>query len=277
MKFTFKFKQKIKEAWSIYKANLGLFFLMFALMFIEQVFASKDSLILWAISVIISLFVGYMIIRFLLSLVDKKEFNPFSKVSLPSMLNLWNFLKTYLLFIIITSGGAFIFLIPVMFFVLTTGMITPLMLGLLIASIVCLIVGMYFAIRLAFSLFISVDKNKGAVKSIKESWKMTKGNFWNIFGKMLVIGLFAISGFIGLIVGILITYPMAMILMAMLYRDLQKIKEGGVISKIEDKIEKIEEEMKEKAEELEESLEGKASEVKDVIEEKVKEIKEVIK
>jgi len=236
MKSTFKISQKIKEAWPLYKQNLALFFLMFACLFIEQIIYSKESFVLRLISILIGIFISYMTIRFLLSIIDKKEFNPFSKNSLPSTVQLWNFLKTYILFVLISFVGLFIFLIPAILIlptlVVTAGIVSGFtissLLILFISFVIFIIIEIYISTRLSFSCFISVEKNQGAIKSIRESWGITKGNFWNIFGKMLVIGLFAVSGFIGLIVGIFITYPIAMILGAMLYKNFQKNKEDDV-------------------------------------------------
>jgi len=261
MKFKFKISNKIKEAWELYKQNIGLFILMFAVLFVLQVIATKRVLVFYIISILLSIFIGYMIKRFLLNIVDRKEFDPFSKKSLPSKIMFWNFIKTYFLYVLIFIGGILILMLPSLFFLLRGGIIywTSIF---IVWFIVILLVGTYFSVRLSFSLYISVDKNYGAKKSIKESWNLTKNHFWFIFGKMLVIGLFAIVGLLAFGVGFLITYPISMILIVMLYRDLNKFKEGNISYFVEEKIEEI----KEKAEEIKENIEEKIEEVKEKVE-----------
>lgn len=236
MKSTFKIGQKIKEAWPIFKNNLAIFFLLLAFVFLGNAINYKDNLVLELISTAIGVFVMYMAIRFLISIVDKKEFNPFSKSSIPSLRHLWNFIKTYILYSIISIACIGIFIVPILLLAPAMIMTQSASIPLVIVTMLAFVAEIYFSTRLMFAVFISVDKNQGARKSIKESWKMTKGHFWNIFGKLLVIGLFMFVGFIALFVGALITYPMGLILIAMLYRHFQKGKEE-IVTPIENKTE----------------------------------------
>lgn len=229
MKSTFKVGQKIKEAWPLFTNNLAVFFLIFAFIFASEVISKKGGFFLFLIFIIISIFISYMIIRFLISIVDKKEFNPFSKSSIPTLNQLWNFIKTYILSFVIGMVTMLIFIIPAILLFSPINILAssssafPFFIGTMVLS---LLVEIYISTRLTFAVFISVDKNQGARKSIKESWNMTKGNFWDIFLKLLVIGLFSIVGILALFIGILITYPIAMILMVMLYKYYKGIKEG---------------------------------------------------
>ena len=87
-----------------------------------------------------------------------------------------------------------------------------------------LLVFVYIGIRLLPAIYLVVDKNQGARKSIIESWNMTKGYFWFIFGKVIVIQLFVLLGFIALLIGGIITYPIGIMVTVMLYRELLKNK-----------------------------------------------------
>lgn len=225
MKIDFKISAKIKEAWVIYKNNLGLFFLILAFTFFLNSLGNKDGIILNTISIMLSLFLMYMIILFLLKVVDKKEFNPFSKKSIPSFKNLFNFISTYISLIIIILFSFVLLMIPFMVISLINIVISGwILIPIFLCVFACIFVVVYLSTRLIFACFISIDKNKGAKESIKESWKMTRGHFGFILWKTFLISIFAISGLFAFIIGVLVTYPISMILSVMLYKNFSKIK-----------------------------------------------------
>lgn len=194
MQFTFKVGSKIKEAWPIYKENLGTLLLMSVVTFIVSMISSDSNFIIEILSFVVSALVFYVWTRFIFALLEKKKFNPFSKVALPSLLQYWNLIKTVIVYSLCILGGMILLIVP----------------------------GLYFIGRLAFAPYLSVEKNQGARKSIKESWEATRGNGWKIFWKSLLIGLFMLVGFLALFLGIFITYPLGLILMIMLYREFFK-------------------------------------------------------
>jgi uncharacterized membrane protein len=65
-----------------------------------------------------------------------------------------------------------------------------------------LIPGIIFACRLAFVPYLVMDKKLDPVKAVEESWHMTKGYGWTIFGLALMSIPIVIAGLICLIVGI---------------------------------------------------------------------------
>jgi uncharacterized membrane protein len=65
-----------------------------------------------------------------------------------------------------------------------------------------LIPGIIFACRLAFVPYLVMDKKLDPVKAVEESWRMTKGYGWTIFGLALMSIPIVIAGFICLIVGV---------------------------------------------------------------------------
>jgi len=238
MKIDFKISEKIKEAWVIYKDNLGLFFLMLAFIFFLNSLGNKHGIILNTISIILSLFLSYMVILFLLKIIEKKEFNPFSKKSIPSFKNLLNFISTYILLIVIIFSSFILLITPFAVISLIKIAISGLILiPIFLCAFLCIFVTVYFSVRLMFSCFISIDKNKGAKQSIKESWKMTKGNFGFILWKTFLITLFAISGLFVFVVGVVVTYPISMILSVMLYKSFSKNKDENNLKKDDNIIE----------------------------------------
>ena len=148
MKFTFKIGEKIKEAWPMYKDNFSMFFLMGAIVFFLEILGSKNF-VLYILVCVASLLVGYMVIRYILSLVDKKDFNPFVKSSLPTLGQIWNLLKTYVLFILIVAGAFILVLFPTIFYTLKTGAIYPWTIALLIFAILLLIASAFCFMSLA--------------------------------------------------------------------------------------------------------------------------------
>jgi len=65
-----------------------------------------------------------------------------------------------------------------------------------------IIPGIIFACRLAFVPYLVMDKNLDPVKAVEESWRLTKGYGWTIFGLGLLCIPIVIAGLICLIVGI---------------------------------------------------------------------------
>lgn len=201
MEFIFKIGSKIKEAWPLYKENLGTFLLLMIISIIVKVLGSDNhNWILIIISYVVSLLLVYVWFRFVLSLVDKKDFKPFSKEALPTLEQFWNLLKTVILYSLCVIIGVILLVIP----------------------------GIYVSGRLIFAIYISIEKNQGARKTIKETWKMTEGYGWKLFWKSFVIGLFMVLGLIALFIGSFITYPIGMIVMVMMYREFSKMKMQNV-------------------------------------------------
>lgn len=199
MNFTFKIGQKIKEAWPLYKEHFGALLLMTLLTFAVAGVGQKEDFALSIIVTIVNIVLSYIWIRLILSLIDKKEFNLFSK-DLPTLGQLWNFIKTSILYGLCVIGGLILLIVP----------------------------GFYFAGRLMFAVYISVEKNQGARLSIKESWEMTRSYGWKLFWKSFVIALFMAVGFLALFVGSFITYPIGFMLMIMMYREFIKFKSQNI-------------------------------------------------
>lgn len=244
MEFTFKVGESIKKAWGLYKENFGqiliLTLIMLGIQFASQNLSKEDgNFLLTFILIIVNVLVSYIWIRSTLNLIDGKGFNPFSKDSLPNFGQIWDFIKTNILIALCVIP---FFIIPIIVTVVTVGVtlladtnitiatILPMLIIIVPVFIVFIIPAMYITARLFPAKYLSVEKSQGSIKNIKESWNITKDNGWKIFWKTLLIGLFIISGFVALIVGMIITLPIGMIVMAMLYRELLKFKEGGSVT-----------------------------------------------
>lgn len=91
-------------------------------------------------------------------------------------------------------------------------------LAVLVGLILLVVPGIYLAIRFMFFSYYIIDKDAGAVDSLKMSWKLTDKAVVNLFFfDLLIIGL-NILGAIALGVGLLVTVPLSLIAVTILYR-----------------------------------------------------------
>jgi hypothetical protein len=225
MEITFKISQKIKEAWKLYKENLGNIILFIVAMFVFQLIVSflfkggqTESFLSSLVKTYVSFFFSFLLIKSTIDMVDGKSFNPLSKENLLDFSGFWNFLKINLLLMLCVAPVFIISLLAVFLLAILGKSFV------IIVMILAFIIFTYIGIRLLPSIYLVIDKNQGARKSIIESWNMTKGYFWFIFGKVIVIQLFVLLGFIALLIGGIITYPIGMMVTVMLYRELLKNK-----------------------------------------------------
>ncbi len=72
-----------------------------------------------------------------------------------------------------------------------------------IGFIFLIIPGIIFACRLAFVPYLVMDKKLDPIKAVEESWRLTRGYGWRIFGMALLAIPIAILGLIMLVVGII--------------------------------------------------------------------------
>ena len=82
--------------------------------------------------------------------------------------------------------------------------LAPLLTALLVMAgfIVFILPGIYFMTRLIYVNFLVMDKNMGAVDAVKESWRMSKGQSWEILRMMLWSVCIFTLGVLCLLIGI---------------------------------------------------------------------------
>lgn len=80
-----------------------------------------------------------------------------------------------------------------------------------------IIPGIIAGVRLNFFGYAVVDEKLSAIDSLKRSWALTRGRFWQIFLFGIVVVLVNIAGFIALGVGILVTAPLTLLAMTFVY------------------------------------------------------------
>jgi uncharacterized membrane protein len=72
--------------------------------------------------------------------------------------------------------------------------------------------------RFYFAFFFVVDRDMPAMEALSATWRATQGKSLKMVALALVAGLIAMSGVIGLCVGVLFTVPMSYVMYASAYR-----------------------------------------------------------
>lgn len=189
----------IKDSWTLVKKNVRLIALLILAFFVYQVIQGivqgffRESIIAALISLaftVVTLFLEIGFIKIILKIVDGHK---------AQIQELWAY-PQYLLRMI---GATIIY-----------GLIV------LAGFILLIIPGIYLALRLQFYSYYIVDKNTGAIDSLKMSWKATEGNVINIFLFMLLLIALNILGAIAFLIGLLVTIPVSFIAITLLYRKL---------------------------------------------------------
>lgn len=200
MDLTFSIQGALKEAWVLFKKH-AWFFLLAALVNFIISFVSNGKRVPVAVAIvgtIASLIWAIVWMKIALAAADGKE-EKLSFAAIKEMLPSWQ------------QAVGIIGLAIVIGLVVICGFI------------LLIIPGLYIAFRLGLANFVFVDQNLGIKGSIKHSWHMTKGKiFWTVVLVTLTAALLYILGLIVFGVGILVTYPLGMILMAKFYRALSK-------------------------------------------------------
>jgi len=198
----FSKSEAIKFGWEITKKNIYFFIKVFiltggillGLSFLNGFFRNIPflnlffSLFITALQIIFSL--GFMKIALKFYDNEKPEISDiFSQYPL-----FLKYLLATILSVIIVTLGLILFIVP----------------------------GIIFAIRFWFFGYFIVDKNLGAIESLKKSWEITKGNTWNLFIFLILLALINILGFLALVIGLLLSVPTTLLAQAFVYRKLSE-------------------------------------------------------
>lgn len=87
--------------------------------------------------------------------------------------------------------------------------------------ILLIIPGVYLAIALMFTKYVAVDQQLGPIESVFASNKMVWGNWWKMFALVLILIVLNILGFFAFIIGLLLTIPVSMLVIADAYNQLE--------------------------------------------------------
>ena len=90
----------------------------------------------------------------------------------------------------------------------------------LLGFLALIIPGIYISIRLQFVTYLIIDKGLGPIEAIKESWRMTKNQVWNLFLFGIILGLINLAGILALIFGLFWSIPTTALATAFVYKKL---------------------------------------------------------
>jgi uncharacterized membrane protein len=91
-------------------------------------------------------------------------------------------------------------------------------LGMLVGFILCIVPGFYVYGRWFFATILAADQGLTWKESMNMSWERTQSFAWMMLVLILVSGLVSLLGFLACCIGILVTYPIMMVMYAMHYR-----------------------------------------------------------
>jgi len=209
----------IKHAWEIVKKNSKLIALLIVAFIIYQIVQgivqgmfvrnSIFSSIISLIFTIVTIFLQIGATKILLKLVDGQK---------AQITELWAYPQFLPKMILATIISIIALGIPIALLIY----LAP-SLGILffVTAIITLsIFYTYLALRFQFYSYYIVDRNTSFIDSFKLSWRATDKNVINIFlFELLLVGI-NILGAIALVVGLLVTIPVSVIAVTLLYRKL---------------------------------------------------------
>lgn len=201
MKFIFSIREALKHSWKLFTKRPWYFIALSLVIVILNIVTSEfprgtTAIILMVFGIIASIVWHYVLLSVSLAAIDEKnDLLTFAtlKTHMPTLRQFFCMIGIVILSTILIGLGLILLIIP----------------------------GIYVMTRLSLSNLSLVDRKGGVVASLRYSWNITKGPvFWTIFLTIIVVILLCIIGMILFGVGILVTYPLAILLMAQLYRTL---------------------------------------------------------
>lgn len=94
------------------------------------------------------------------------------------------------------------------------------LLGLLVGAVIV-------AVALSLTQMEIVDRGAGALEALGESWRATAGHRLDLFITLVLLTLVALLGLLACGVGIVVTWPIAIIGQVLIYRELRGLKGAG--------------------------------------------------
>lgn len=88
-----------------------------------------------------------------------------------------------------------------------------------IGFVLCIVPGLLLSGLFLFVVPLIVDQRRGALDAIGTSFNTLKPQMWMALLYVIVIGLLASAGVIACVVGVLVTVPLALLALAVTYRD----------------------------------------------------------
>ncbi|PJE73853.1 MAG: hypothetical protein COV01_03365 [Candidatus Taylorbacteria bacterium CG10_big_fil_rev_8_21_14_0_10_41_48] len=201
-------KDAFYSAWATFKKHAGVFVTVtFVFLILGVVLGSVDKnhqygAVAGIANILISFFAAYVMIRFSLVAI---------RGGVPQWREIFN----------VTWGefGWYIF----------ASILVSLMQG--IGIVLLIIPGLILLARLALFSFALIDEDLLPIDSIKRSWELTKGRFWQMFFAGVIIIALNIVGAMLFGIGVLVSSPLSFIFSAYIYEKLRNASVPIVIEK----------------------------------------------
>jgi uncharacterized membrane protein len=198
MAFNFSIRTALKQSWQSFARHPLFFGGLAFVMIIFNLFTSQhhENPVLLAIVIIAAILWSYVWISVSLAAADGKE----------ALLNY-------------KSLSVHMPTVRQFFMIVIIGIIVAIIVG--VGFILLIIPGIYFMTRLLFANISFVDKQGSIKKSLEHSWHLVRGSiFWTVFLVLIIEIVLIVIGLLTLTIGLLITYPLALLLVTRLYRAL---------------------------------------------------------
>lgn len=209
--FTFSMRNALRHAWHIYWKHAALYSLLSLIMLMTNISERSEDhgyLVVRIASVFVALVVSYMSLSMFLSAVDGKE-------DMLQLRSIPKHLPTFRQFIMILE------------------------VGILVALCICagfiafIIPAIYVFARLVFAQLVYVDRQGSAIDSLRYSWYLVQREVvGTVLKTLLVFIALLIVGVIFFGIGLIIMYPLAMLLLTILYRRLCQHDAGNTITHV---------------------------------------------
>lgn len=92
----------------------------------------------------------------------------------------------------------------------------------LLGLVMFVIPGIIFAVRFQFYQYLIVDKDMNPIAALKESWRITRGSFWQLILFALAVVAVNFVGVFALGIGLLWSIPTTLLAMGWVYRRLSQ-------------------------------------------------------
>lgn len=198
----FSIGDSLKYGWEKFKENVGLSIGAILLMFVVSMLGEldRDGVLIGLLAAIAGIIIQIGTTKMFLRMSDGEK--PVFTSIFQEYKYFWKYLGASILGGLAMLGGLILLIIP----------------------------GIIWAVRFSFATILVIDANMGPMEAMKESWAITKGKFWNLFGLSIVFCLINIAGFIALGVGLLVTVPVSIFAWIYVYRQLLKSKASIAVS-----------------------------------------------
>lgn len=219
----FSVADTIKTAWDIIKKNFVTVIIFSALAVVALIIiqlinflfnATSDFTIQIILFLLLLLMQGYTTLglyKLIFTLIDSEYYEfEFSQI-VPSIRMVLSYISISLIFaFIVTTFNVFVIDTWLSAYPATQNVVK--MIGVLVL--------LYLALRYMFCVCFIVDDDSGPFESLKQSFNITQGNLTKIILILLIsIALIAL-GFLALVIGVIITYPLVNIILVVTYRKL---------------------------------------------------------